>query len=44
MIVKTVIEEIGNEKEFDEVNKHILIKKIGRKKLIVVRKALYKIF
>ena len=32
MIVKTVIEEIGNEKELDEVNKHILIKKLEGKK------------
>lgn len=31
MIVKTVIEEIGNEKELDEVNKHILIKKLEGK-------------
>ena len=31
MIIKTVIEEIGNEKELDEVNKHILIKKLEGK-------------
>ena len=31
IIVKTVIEEIGNEKELDEVNKHILIKKLEGK-------------
>ena len=27
-IIKTMVEEIGNEKELDEVNKHILIRKL----------------